>query len=179
MGLSGPTWGFVAVLIVVGSLTGLILGQSGHFDAVDVRAGMDPHMSEESRSLLAQAKIARCLADEARRMLDGWMFDLRASRGHASSDYVAGMERLILAVEHDVRVTDAWADTARWAAADGVITAEERAALSSADSHMAAAATGVHDAYTTTVAVSSTLPIGLLEPYLQALGLAGVETACY
>ena len=90
MGLSGPTWGFVAVLIVVGSLTGLILGQSGHFDAVDVRVGMDPHMSEESRSLLAQAKIASCLADEARRMLDGWMFDLRALRGHASSDYVAG-----------------------------------------------------------------------------------------
>ena len=179
MSPSGPTLVFVAVLIVAASLTWLFLGQSGHFDAVGVRAGMDPHMSEGARSLQAQAKIANCLADEARRMLDAWAFDLRVSRGHASSDYVAGMERLISAVEHDVRVTEAWVDTARWAAADGVITAEERVALSSADSHMAAAATGVYDAYATTVAVSSTPQLGLVEPYLQALGLAGVETACY
>lgn len=59
-----------------------------------------------------------------------------------------------------------------------MVTAEGRVAVLTTDSNIAAASTSVYDAYTT-VAVSTTPQSGLVESYLQALGLAGVETACY
>ena len=43
------------------------------------------------------------------------------------------------------------ADTAKWAAADGAVTAAERDALAAADSHMAAADAAVYVAFVSTL----------------------------
>lgn len=151
------------------------------FGAADTGAEPDPNMSEESLSLLAQARIAECLADESRELMAAWMLDMRSSSGYASAEYGAGMVRLIKATSDSVDAAEAWADVAKRVAADGTITAAERGTLEMADLYMATAAAGVYDAALATPAgqMGAMFIPDLTEAYMQAAVLTGAETECY
>ena len=169
------------VAMMAGLFAGQYLVDTGGFDAVEIRAALDPRMSEESLSLAAQASIAECMAGESRQMLAAWTLDLRSASGYASDEYMAGMERLIEAVSTSAMATEAWAETARWAAADGIVTDEELETLAEADAYMSSASAGVYGAL---MGPSSTQPsdismLGLAEAYTQAWAVqSGSETDC-
>lgn len=130
-------------------------------------------MSEESLSLVAQASIAECMAGESRRMLAAWTLDMRSASWYASDEYTARMERLIEAVSNSARATEAWADTARWAAADRTVTDEDLETLADADAHMSSASAGVYGALmgTPTKQLNDVNMLGLVEAYTRALAV--------
>ena len=141
-------------------------------------------MSEEARSLALQADIAECMAGESRVMIAGWELDLRASRGYTSDEYEQEMRGMITAGRAGVQATESWAAAARQAAADGSITAAERADISAADTDMAAADAAVYDALMSTAAgqlmgAFTDTTSGFFEGLLQASTIAGDETDCY
>lgn len=141
-------------------------------------------MSEEARSLARQADVAECLADESRTMIAGWELDARASRGYTSDEYEQEMRDMITAGRASVQATEAWAAVARQAAADGSITAAERADISAADNDMAAADAAVYNALMSTAAgqligAFTDTSSGFFEGLLQASRIAGDETDCY
>lgn len=125
-------------LAIIAAMTGIFIGHylldAGDSNAADTSAEMHPHMSEESASLMAQAKIAECLADESRRMVAVWDLDMRSSRVYALGEYETEMNNMIAAVSDSVQATEAWTAIARQAAADGVVTVEERGTIAMAES---------------------------------------------
>lgn len=169
------------IAVMAGVFAGQYLVDRGDFDAVEVRAALDPGMSEESRLLIAQARIAECVADESRRMLAAWTLDMRSASGHASADYAAGMGRLIEAVSNSAQATEAWANAARWAAADGTVTDEELETLAEANAHMSSAGAGVYGALmgTSTEQLNDVGMHGLVEAYTLALAMqTGADIGC-
>ena len=163
--------------MTAGMFAGHYLGDRGHVDYVGVRAAIDPGMSEESMSLITQAGIADCLVGESRQMLAALTLGLRSSGGQDRTIHDDDRtDRLIEAVSNNVHAVEAWADTARWAAADGVVTAEEREVLMEADSYLAATDAAAYDAAMAGVySMPDIATAGLLATFLAA----GAETECY
>ena len=149
-------------------------------------AGGEPAaaMSEEAKSLARQAGIAECLADESRDMIAGWELGARAARDYTSDDYAAEMRGMVAAGRASVQAVEAWAAVARQAAADGSITAAERADIVAADNDMAAADADLYDAMMNTSAgefmdAMADSAGGFFEVLLQTSTIGGAETECY
>lgn len=141
-------------------------------------------MSEEAKSLARQADIAACLADESRDIIAGWELGARAARDYTSEDYAAEMSGMVAAGRASVQAAEAWAAVARQAAADGSITATERADIAAADNDMAAADADLYDAIMNTAAGEFMDDMadsagGFFEVLLQTSTIGGAETECY
>lgn len=183
----GELIGALQYLIGAGVITlPAVAGGGAGGDASEQATAPSPAaaMSEEARLLALQADIAECLADESRIMIAGWELDARASRDYTSDEYKQEMRGMITAGRASVQATEAWATAARQAAADGSITATERADISAADNDMAAADAAVYNALMSTAGGQlmddfADTTGGFFEGILQASRIAGDETDCY
>ena len=102
-------------------------------------------MSPEAKTAMAQADLIEQDVDDA----GYWLADMRielALGGHPQ-DGRAEFNRALAATERTMEAADAWADTLRAAAGDGVITAAERAAMAAAESTATAAGESERAAY--------------------------------
>ena len=141
-------------------------------------------MSAEAKSLVTQAEIAECMADELEYAAAAWALDVKSTRAYTSDEYTASMTRLVSASTNSVQATDAWAAAVRQAAADGTISAADRTTISAAEATMAAADAAAYDAFMSTAAgqfMGSLMDpaAGYNELLLQELALSGSETECY
>lgn len=162
------------------------VGVAGAGGPAEREAAAAADMSAEAKSLVTQAEIAECMADELAFKSAAWALDVKSTREYTSDEYTASMTRLVSASVNSVQATDAWAAAVRQAAADGTISAADRTTIAAAEATMAAADAAIYDAFMATAAGQFmnifTDPDGgggYTELYLQELALTGSETECY
>ena len=145
-----------------------------------------PPMSAEAATLIDQAKIVECLADEERHMIAAWTLDLKASSSYMLEEYEAEMRAVIDADDNSVQATEAWAAAVRQAAADVDVYNAQAATLAGQMHHElkhvcpTSAKHTCKRAYCQAPRPSATRcpgPCPFLPP--EASILSGAETECY